>query len=362
MSIASACLVFLYVTLVTFILEFVLPTTTIIRNKHAPYVEPAYQWINATMSAPFAARDGAGGLSYHGKMWLLGGWNNADLKNFPKACVNDVWSSTDGCEWQLEKPNTFGTAAFNPKTDWEGRHTAGYVVHQDYMWIVGGDIIQGHYQDNVWRSSDGQTWECVCSYAPWSPRALHHTVAFNNHIWVMGGQTVPHYAPARQAYYRDIWRSADGANWQRIEPKEPYWPARGMIGGCAVFNDRIWIMGGGTYDTPEVPERLFYNDVWSSADGVQWQCHTDNAPWHPRQYHEVAVFDDKLWVLEGYDGKDGNRRDVWWSSDGEHWHQLPNTPWKARHAASVFVHEDALWIVAGNNMESDAWKLVRHNQ
>ena len=41
------------------------------------------------------------------------------------------------------------------------------------------------------------------------------------------------------------------------------------------------------------------------------------------------------------------------------WHELPNTPWKPRHAASVFVHAGSLWMVAGNNMESDVWKLTR---
>jgi hypothetical protein len=130
-----------------------------------------------------------------------------------------------------------------------------------------------------------------------------------------------------------------------------------MIGGSAVFKDRIWILGGGTYDTPQTPTRKIHNDVWSSADDEHWQRHTAAAPWEPRQYHEVAVFDNRLWVLEGY-YKD-NRNDVWYSADGVTWHEVPRTPWKPRHAASVFVYDDALWMVAGNNMESDVWKLRR---
>ena len=55
----------------------------------------------------------------------------------------------------------------------------------------------------------------------------------------------------------------------------------------------------------------------------------------------------------------GNRNDVWYSDDGVRWQEVPNTPWKPRHAASVFVHDGALWMVAGNNMESDVWKLQR---
>jgi hypothetical protein len=166
---------------------------------------------------------------------------------------------------------------------------------------------------------------------------------------------MPGFAPAKEVFYRDIWTTTDGVRWQRVTPREPFWPARGMIGGSAVFKGRIWILGGGTYDTPTTPRRKFFNDVWSSADGVNWICHIKAAPWAPRQYHDVAVFDGRLWVLEGWN--QSNRNDVWHSADGVKWHQVPNTPWKPRHAASVFVHDGALWMVAGNNMESDVWKL-----
>ena len=97
--------------------------------------------------------------------------------------------------------------------------------------------------------------------------------------------------------------------------------------------------------------------MWSSADGIHWEQHTESAPWMARQYHEVAVFDDRLWVMEGWNQE--NRNDVWYSSDGASWQELPDTPWDPRHAASVFVYDDALWMVAGNNMEQDVWKLER---
>jgi hypothetical protein len=168
----------------------------------------------------------------------------------------------------------------------------------------------------------------------------------------MGGQTIPQIAPAKEAFYRDIWASDDGKTWEEIKPKEPYWPQRFLIGGGDVFQDRIWVIGGGTYDTPQVKTRKYYNDVWSSPDGVHWTLELDKAPWVARQMHDLAVFDGRMWVLEGYAPGSGNRNDVWHSEDGKLWHELPNTPWRARHAASVFVHDNASWMVAGNNMES----------
>jgi hypothetical protein len=318
-----------------------------------------YEWVRVTDNAAFAPRDGAGALAFHGRLWLLGGWNPRDKKHFPRICNNEVWSSSDGAAWTLEKPNTFLDQQFDATRDWEGRHTAGYVVHRDKLWIVGGDANQMHYQSDVWNSADGKTWAQVNAGrpVPWGPRVLHYTMAFRDKIWILGGQTLPQFAPTDEVFYRDVWNTSDGIHWERVTPREPYWPARGMIGGSAVFRDRIWVLGGGTYDTPKTPERKFYNDVWSSPDGVRWERHVEHAPWAPRQYHEVAVFDDRLWVLEGY-GKT-NRNDVWYSADGVNWHEVPNTPWKPRHAASVFVHANALWMVAGNNMESDVWRLRR---
>lgn len=320
-----------------------------------------YEWKQVTAKAAFAPRDGAGALVLHGRMFFIGGWNPGDKTNFPRICNNEVWSSKDGHDWVLEKKNTFLDRSFDATRDWEGRHTAGYAVFQDKLWIIGGDVNQGHYHFDVWNSADGKQWTYVNKDqpVPWGPRALHYTVVHQNKIWVIGGQTVPPFAPEAERFYRDIWNTEDGIQWQQVKLTEPCWSQRGMIGGSAVFKGRIWVLGGGTYDTPKIPSRQFFNDVWSSEDGSQWTLHTKAAPWHPRQYHEVAVFDDKLWVMEGYHKEGGNRKDVWYSADGEHWTEVPNTPWAPRHAASVFVHDGSLWMVAGNNMTSDVWRLQR---
>jgi len=319
-----------------------------------------YRWTNVTMKADFRPRDGAGALVFKDRMFLIGGWNPGDKDYYPRICVNDVWSSPDGETWALEKPNTFLDDSFDNTKDWEGTHTAGYVVYRDQMWIVGGDPLQGHYQNDVWNSEDGRTWNHVNPGrpVPWRPRVLHHTFVLNDKIWILGGQTLPQFAPADEIFYHDVWNSEDGVNWTKVEMQNPFTPCRGMIGCNAIFKDRVWLLGGGTYETPNIDHYVYYNDVWSSADAVNWQQHLKEAPWHPRVYHEVAVFDDRLWVMEGgFKGKNDN--DVWYSSDGVNWYEVPDTPWKPRHAASVFVYMNALWMVTGNNMESDVWKLKR---
>ena len=94
-----------------------------------------YEWVLVTRKASFAPRDGAGALVYEDRMWLLGGWNPGDKKHFPRICNNEVWSSKDGAAWDLMKANTFVDRKFQPERDWEGRHTAGYVVHRGKMWM-----------------------------------------------------------------------------------------------------------------------------------------------------------------------------------------------------------------------------------
>lgn len=338
---------------------------TMFSRAQAEEVATSYEWVQIATKAEFAPRDGAGALSYRGRMWLIGGWNPIPTHRefFPRICNNEVWSSRDGLDWSLVKPNTFKDNSFDATTDWEGRHTAGYAVYRDRMWIIGGDVNQGHYQNDVWSSRDGRSWNLVNKHVPWAARALHYTVVHDDRIWVIGGQTMPGFAKGeegtKERFYRDVWTTRDGIEWVEITPKDPCWSPRGMIGASAVMNGRIWILGGGTYDTPTTPSRNFYNDVWSSADGITWKQHSDAAPWKPRQYHDVAVWDGRLWVMEGYSQGVGNRNDVWHSADGVDWHEVKNTPWKPRHAASVFVHNDAIWMVAGNNMESDVWKLRR---
>ena len=272
-------------------------------------------------------------------------------------CNNEIWSSSDGHIWKRTKQNTYNSS-FDSIKDFEGRHTAGYIVFKNKMWIIGGDANQGHYQSDIWNSSNGNNWNLVLSKAPWGPRSNHYTVTLNNKIYVIGGQTLPQYAPAKDTIYNDVWCSNDGIKWKLISNNLPFSP-RGMICGSVVFKNKIWILGGGTFETPQKKIRKFYNDVWNSEDGTNWNLITKSAPWSQRQYHSIIVFDNKIWVIADFDKNQNNTNDVWFSDDGLNWKELPNSPWKERHATSVYVLNNSLYIIAGNNMENDVWKLEK---
>jgi len=257
----------------------------------------SYEWRAVRDDdAPFAPRDGGGAIVFAGKMWLLGGWNPLPQYKefFPRVCNGEIWCSADGSMWEL-----VGHAP------WEGRHCAGTVVHAGRMWVVGGDINQGHYQHDVWSSTNGLDWTCVCEEPPWGTplggRFSHYTVAFADHIWVIGGQNMAGMSSEYHSHsfqlpdgetilHDDVWRTKDGRHWEQVADRCP-WAPRSAVGGSAVMGGKMWLVGGGTYDTPGRPERLFYNDVWNSPDGVIWTCVSAHCLWEARQYHEIAVWD-----------------------------------------------------------------------
>jgi len=358
-----------------------------------------YVWTKVADSAPFGPRDGAGGVVFGGKMWLIGGWNPLV---FPLHTANDVWSSVDGVTWVQEKPNTFLNAATFPRTDWEGRHFAGYHAFAGKMWIVGGDANQGHYQTDVWSSTNGATWTRTdlhtvqpridpatgLAYPPeeWAPveiatyglRTAHVTGVIGNRLFLMGGQRVSQFvdpvwpgAPARA--FNDVWSSGDGAAFTQLTTVGKVWEPRGFVSEVVELGGKMWMIGGGLYDDPTEgrPDRQYFNDVWSSSDGASWTTSAaGEAPFSPRIWHDVKAYDGRLWVINGYDGgipsegrAGGNLGDAWSSADGVNWYDAsPPSTYVPRHAGTAWVHNGALFVGSGNEIDdewrADVWKMV----
>ncbi|MBL7996062.1 T9SS type A sorting domain-containing protein [bacterium] len=302
----------------------------------AAHAQSDYTWQRITSRAPFLERDGAGMVAFNSRLWLLGGWNPFEFK--PNGVTNEIWSSADGFNWIFE--------GYAP---WSARHLQGKVVFENKIWIIGGDYNDGSYKNDVWNSSDGVSWNKVLDNAPWGGRVSAYISIFNNKIWLMGGEEAQTLG---DSVYNDIWNTDDGINWQRVVAEAP-WAPRSMVLGSAVLNNKIWIYGGGKYNDP----KEYYHDVWSSSDGIVWDSVNVSPPWQQRVFVNIVSFDDKLWVLDGYNN--GDLSDVWYSSDGTSWTQLPDTPWPARHAASVAVFDSSLWITAGR-LWNDVWRLKKN--
>ena len=82
--------------------------------------------------------------------------------------------------------------------------------------------------------------------------------------------------------------------------------------------------------------------------GIEWVQAIVSAPWTGRHYHTSVVFENKIWVIGGYDGRWKN--DVWCSSDGVNWMQIiDSAPWPIRCAQSSVVYDNKMWVIGGVN-------------
>jgi hypothetical protein len=76
-----------------------------------------------TKTAPWPPRVWFSAVTYHDRIWVLGGWSNNPARN-----RGDVWHSRDGKAW----------TQFKTRTCWKERHEHSAYVFQDRIWVAGG--------------------------------------------------------------------------------------------------------------------------------------------------------------------------------------------------------------------------------
>lgn len=305
--------------------------------------EPVYDWFQVNDRAAWRPRDSSGELVYRDQMWIFGGW--FDSYSPPP---RDVWNSPDGKMWRR----------VTGEAPWRYSDLPMTAVFRDRMWLFGGwtnGRIEGHgATSEVWSSADGKDWTLETSQPGWSPRLAAGTAVFRDRLWVLGG-TENYYFGDASHLKNDVWSTADGKTWKQATAAAP-WSPRAYL-QAAAFDGKLWVIAGGNY----VPDYEARHDVWSSTDGENWECVTEQAPFPPRLWHSVAVYRDHLWVLGGWSNQPSrNWGDVWYSRNGKDWRELKsNIVWKERHEHSVFVHRDKLWVVGGHAqpLNSEVWSL-----
>ena len=254
----------------------------------------------------------------------------------------DVWRSTDGETWE----RLVATAAFGPTY----RH--GMAVYRGSLWIVGrSDVNQFGSplpEADVWRSADGISWELVTATAAFGARSDHQVAVHDGSLWVIGGQS--------SSWQDDVWRSADGENWVLVTTR-----AAALRDSSGVREDfrvvtwrgSLWIMGG--------HNRGAKGDVWRSADGASWTRVVARG-FDSRHSHAMAVHDGSLWIVGGYPGGDSDNH-VWGSGDGVSWQLITrDAPFAPRQHHQLVSYGGSLWVIAGEPRPSsfgyggDVWR------
>jgi hypothetical protein len=177
-----------------------------------------------------------------------------------------------------------------------------------------------------------------------SERIGHAAVFFKNRYWVIGGgvPVLPSVGPAEHLAKADVWSSADGRTW-RLETADGGFGAR-WFHQSVVFNDRIWILSGAP--APIVNAAApWYDDVWSSADGVSWRQESSHAfPWRSTDLN-VVVFNNEMLAVSG--GR------VYSSTTGAFVPKVIGDPvvvtgsFQGRTHATLTVYNNELWYIGG---------------
>lgn len=325
----------------------------------------SYHWNRTTGAAAWAPRAGLQAAELGNRLLVLGGrtpLNPAEV-GFPGASIlwNDVWTSDDlGATWQLALPPG-NLGQFAPRAYFQA------VTKDDHLWVLGGQNFRiipnpnpapgappflsvSDFFNDVWRSPDGVQWTPVTLHAPWRPRAGLSSIVFNGEIYVLGGSLNDDDSivggPPQRLYFNDVWKSADGVNWTAMTTNAPWAPRAGAA--VVVKNGWLYLLGGefGFLCTPQPCTLPYFNDVWRTRDGARWELVTTAAGWSPRPGHQAVVLLDQIVVFGGF-GLPFNPSDMWASRDGRNWTEVNRAPWNALSSGDIKYDFDALAVSGG---------------
>ncbi|MGY0391861.1 Kelch repeat-containing protein [Bizionia sp. KMM 8389] len=175
-------------------------------------------WTRLLENAPFGPVSGHSTLVFNNKMYVIG--INMNTGN------TQIWSTTDAINWTAENTNAFPALK---------RYKAA--VKDNMMFVIGGDKITSELSNDIWRSNNGVNWELVTQTSTTLPALKRHTVTvFNNKIFVIGGHT------STAEHTNSIYYSSDLKNWFKYTNSNPLEEINSHF--SLIFNNELWVFGG----------------------------------------------------------------------------------------------------------------------
>lgn len=217
-----------------------------------------------------------------------------------------------------------------------------YVQFGGAIYALG--TMTGNYErmlltSKISRTRDFLKWETVAESSNLPARVFYGMAVFRGKMWLAGGYD-------GQRYYNDVWNSEDGVNWQKVTEKSAWSPRNTRL---VVFRDQLWLLGGAVIDGHRNPNPDSGNETWTSRDGVNWAEVKVNQT--GKTGGTPIVFDNKLWLIGGNrnDGNFGSAYSV--SDDGINW-RSHSAPWSPRGAAVVWEYAGKLYMTGGKFSET----------
>lgn len=252
--------------------------------------------------------------------------------------ANDIWRSSDGISWELAAASAQYPQLLGMTVE----------VMNNKMYVIGGAVAAGK-SSQVWSSEDGVNWVMETDLAGFGARSGHQSVVFDNKLWVIGGRL----SSETEINLNDVWWSSDGKKWHRATGSAGFAPRKEF--SAVVHNGRIYVANG--YDGKTF---TYMNDVWSSGDGISWVNETAAAPYAARGANALVSYGGSMYMMCGRSGSMGPLyNDVWASYDGKTWTQkTAAAQFTARTGAAAAVFAGKIWMAGGmgpNTVGSDIW-------
>ncbi len=299
-------------------------------------------WALVNPKAAFSVRASPHGVNINGTYILTGGRNSTDTMH------NDVWKSDDhGVTWQL----------MNASAGWEPRAYHFCVYLNNALFVMGGQGGDGLFEffDDIWRSDDlGKTWTNVVQHAPWGKRAGGYGFVYDNQIYLMSGAYCdPIDFPCNRQngsrhYFDDVWTSKDGVHWNQIAKGYSFLKREGII--VVVKDGNFYAFGGDNgFEGP------YFNDVWESKDnGVTWTELTEHAAWPARTGQVGVTVGQYIVMFGGYP----DLTDMWRSKDGKSWDLVTDNCWNCSSTAKECGKFDFEFFVDGSSGEERIYTIA----
>lgn len=355
----------------------------------------AYGWSNTRPTLPFdptmwEPRAGLRAVELRNDLYVMGGRGPFSFED-ETPIYGDVWKSSDlGVSWT--RVALWDSQSGDEQAMWRPRSYFGAVSHRGRIFVVGGQnfetqpnpifpdgcaalppgvpcpqlIPNSTFFADVWSSGDGASWTPETLNAPWEGRAGLSVVTHKGAIYVLGGSQGDDASTGGtgRILFDDVWMSRDGRDWRELDTAGPRWSPRA---GAAVVSKGgyIYLLGGErgfscgfdpTSPCQPATATLYFNDVWRSRDGADWELVTASAGWSPRPGHQCVVLLDQIVCFGGYGEIPGappvaaNPTDIWVSRDGASWTELmppAAPPWNGGSPEDMKYDFHAL-VVSGN--------------
>jgi hypothetical protein len=275
--------------------------TTIFHHSTTDKTVPGYKWIECTTDADFPKSYNFQLFNVRDTLWAF----------HPKG----NWYTQNGKDWTKGSlPNSIHNLAF-----------------LDYIQFNNSIIGLGHFEGNiehytltteVYQTKDMRTWVVLAKESNLPKRFFYHPFVLNNKIWIIGGTD-------GNDSFSDIWNSEDAVHWVKQADNMPFGKRSGSQ--FVILNNRVYMIG---------------NDVWSSADGLNWILETKELVKGENIFGGAAiVFDNRIWIL-GCNRNGKFRSEMLVSDNGREW-TAQRAPWSPRGGIAACIYQDKIFMTGG---------------